>query len=594
MSIAMFPITGDATVYGMQLGSDVELGLYPVTGNATVFGMLLGASDAEITAELYRYPDLDTVVATLTLSHGRTWQDVLSDAGFGEITFQNDDPALASFTDDGDDIMVFKYRGQRALAILCERKQKVRAAASEDAGHTTTYSGRGHLALLERAVVYPSDGVGRTPVEEDRLFNWASPDFDDTGWTTAATLGTVQDAVDIAAFSYSIDPDDIETGLPHNVLRVLSAPGTSLFSAPTGSCYFREEFTIPTTGTYALYVFADDEVDFLLDGVPIVEVQGLNWLGVGTATVGLTAGTHLAAARVNNLTFIGDNPLKYGWGLFGFDSLQRTDATNLIWSAAGSTKIAAFPPEPPGMTAGQAIRIVVEENQARGCLTDLVLNFSDDYDSAGVPWPVTPNIATKTGTDLLTFIQELAATYVDVWMDPASTTLWAWNIDGRGTTKSISILTPTSPTDPATGNIVTYTETGEFQPVSDFLLKTRDGWAEREDATALSTYGRREAVLEIGAPAALEEVYRMADGQFDFFADPRTEINATIHPISSSDTPYLAFTVGDQLTTPNGVKRLLSLTMTEDQGTGRAVPTLTFQDIILGADERQFNALRKQ
>lgn len=568
------------------------LGLYPITGGSSVAGVLLGTPTAEITAELFRYPDLTTTVATLSLSHSRTWQDVLSEAGAGQITLQNDDPALSDFEDDGDDIVVFKYRGERALAMLCERKTERVVAQGEEHDQTTTYSGRGHLALLERVMVYPASGVGRKPIEEDRLFNWTSPNFDDTGWVTAKTLGTVQDAVDIVAFIYSVAPSEIDTNLPHNVLRVFAAPGsTSTFLvAPAGSCYFRESFTVASTDTYYLTFFCDDQGEFYFDGQRVAEIKGVNWLGVATAQVDLSAGTHLAAARVENLSATGS--LKYGWAIWELDDNGQPGA--LVWSGAPATKIAAYPSEPPGMTAGTAMRIVVEEAQDRGYLTDLTLNFTDTYDSDGVPWTVSADIATKTGTDVLTFLRELAATYVDLWMDPSDIKLWAWNVDGRGATLTGEIKAPTSATDPSSGNLRSYIRSGEFAPVGKFLLRHRDGWAQRTNAASIAAYGAREAKLEVGAPTSLVEVYRVADGQFAYFANPRTEIDADIHPAASvTDVPYLGFRVGDQITTPDGVKRVLAITMDEDNGTGLALPTLTLSSIVLGAEERTFQLLRK-
>lgn len=135
-------------------------------------------------------------------------------------------------------------------------------------------------------------------------------------------------------------------------------------------------------------------------------------------------------------------------------------------------------------------------------------------------------------------------------------------------------------------------------PINTFLLRWRDGWAERVSSTSVSTYGRFEATLGVGALGSLAEVYRVADAQLDLYQAPREEIVTGVHPIGSTDKPYLAFLVGDSITVPTSTggtvsKRVMSITVTEDEGTGRAILTPTLNDAILSADERVTQAAKK-
>lgn len=587
----------------------VSNGMYPVYSLATVYGMQLGvwnsSTTPELVAKLYRYPNLTSSVATLSNSINRSWQEELSETGSGEITLMADDPNLSLFEDDGDDIIVFTYRGKRAFAMLAEQKRENVVSENEEGDETVTYSGRGLLALFERVLVYPTSGVGRKPVEEDRPFNWTSPSYDDSSWGLAGYLGSIREMCNVAAFLVGKSGEEVTTEFPNEYYTsVLWAPGANWLTAPFGKCYFRQAVTIAETGQYRVYLGADDAGTLFIDGQEVTSVQGFNWFGVSYADIDLTAGTHMVSAVIENrqnvnAIYSGDPgytyPGKFAFQIYQLNILLEALPENL--KAASSLwlcKCAPYPPNPPGMTVGKVLRLCIQEAQARGYLGSLQLKFSDTYDSDGRAWPVEADIATKTGTDVLTFMRELSATYCDLWMDPNRLKLWAWRIDGRGSRKSgISVNTPTSASDPNSGNILNYERESEFLPVGAFLLRWKDGWAERTKSTSISAYGRREALLEIGAPTSIEEIYRLADKQFKYFADPRTTINTRIAPVLGGDEPYIDYLVGDSITTPDGTERVLAITMQEDQNTGIVFPTLTLRNIILGKMERAWQALRK-
>lgn len=589
-------------------GIDAWVGMYPAYSDAMAFGMTVGTWNQSVTpelvAKLYRFPDLSTPVVTLDSSLARSWQDELSETGSGQISFMADDSDLSSFEDDGDDIIVFTYRDHRAFAMLAERKSETVVSQSEESDESITYSGRGLLALFERILVYPTGGVGRKPIEEDRPFNWTSPSYDDSAWGYAVDLGGIRDMCNVAAFLLGVSGEQVVTELPNEYYTVvLWAPGGTLLGAPLGKCYFRQTITVPADGPYRIFLGCDDEGTLFIDGQEVTSVKGVNWFGVSSVDVDLTAGSHLVCAVVenqNNLASIvsgdpGINPGKFVFQVYQLNIVREALPENLIAASNHwQCKCAPYPPEPPGMTVGQVLRLCIEEAQTRGYLTSLVLNFTDTVDSDGKAWPVSADIATKTGTDVLTFMRELSSTYCDLWMDPTTLKLWAWIIDGRGTTHSdIEIASPSDPEDPESGNLLSYQKESEYLPVGAFLLRWKDGWSERTSASSISSYGRRETLLEIGAPTSIEEIYRVADKQFVFFATPRTSMDAGTAPILGADEPYLNYKVGDEIVTPDGNQRVLAITMKEDETTGIVTPTLTLRNVILGAMERAWNALRK-
>jgi chromosome segregation protein len=87
-------------------------------------------------------------------------------------------------------VIRFDIMGWPAWTLLCEESANQSVAQGEDAEQVTVWSGRGHMALLERGVIYPSGGTGRLPIQDDRTFNWSSIEYDDSTWINATVIST--------------------------------------------------------------------------------------------------------------------------------------------------------------------------------------------------------------------------------------------------------------------------------------------------------------------------------------------------------------------------------------------------------------------
>lgn len=129
------------------------------------------------------------------------------------------------------------------------------------------------------------------------------------------------------------------------------------------------------------------------------------------------------------------------------------------------------------------------------------------------------------------------------------------------------------------------------------LIRWSGGWAERVNAASVTTHGRREAVLGLGAVQSIDEVYRIADEQLEIYASPREQISADIEPMSDTDTPYLGFTVGDTITVPDSTgtpsaERVIAITVSEDED-GHVTYAPELHDVILGMQERFGQNLKK-
>lgn len=134
--------------------------------------------------------------------------------------------------------------------------------------------------------------------------------------------------------------------------------------------------------------------------------------------------------------------------------------------------------------------------------------------------------------------------------------------------------------------------------VTAALVRWAGGWAEVINASGVAAHGRIEALLGLGALSSPAEVVRVADAQLTTFGAPREEITAGILPIADTDTPYLSFRPGDTITVPDSTgfptaERVMSMTVTVDDATGRVVYTPTLRDRLLDQSDRLAQATKK-
>src|SRR5690606_38461757 len=130
----------------------------------------------------------------------------------------------------------------------------------------------------------------------------------------------------------------------------------------------------------------------------------------------------------------------------------------LVFLSDSSWDSLGYPAQTPGFTPGEVIELVLGEAQARGTLPNVSLSYDASVDSAGQPWPVATQIATRCGNDLGTFIvAELGATYIDVRMQPGGYVLDAWIFGTGGETTDV-VLDP-AVADPRNGSLTVLTRT---------------------------------------------------------------------------------------------------------------------------------------
>jgi hypothetical protein len=461
VGIALDALAATTTITEAQphLGPAVPVG--PVRAGPFLPGAV-GRIDGQVPprfrATLRRRAAPGAVVSELADGKGWRWQDKLNDIGAGSFVLANDDPDVELVR--ASDLVVCEVDGAAAFTMLVREMQRSAVAGGEESAQLTTVAGPSSLAVLEEAVVYGARPLWCFPIENDRLFSWPAFDYDSSWWGRPAVLARYYESTywgeDLGDSGYRSWPEDF----PDHYGQWMWAPGTTWRYAPAGTCYFLATMNVPPgLAQIKVYLACDDVGHLFFDGQRIAEAA---WSGGDTRTVvetvDVTPGLHILGIEATNqynaqADAMGDlNPGGVLCTVYALNPAGALIEPPLLRSQEHWICL-AYPPAPPGMKAGEAMVHVVREAQYRGALAGVTLAFNEHTDSAGRPWPLMGDIATKIGYDLLTFFKELANTYVDFAIAPGSLTLYAWVKGTRGRHTGVSLHPPTDPHDPDSGNL---------------------------------------------------------------------------------------------------------------------------------------------
>jgi hypothetical protein len=480
--------------------------------------------------ELALYSRANAVLtATIEKAEEVRWQEKMDDVGGGAFTLSldADDAALLDY----GQIVRCKIGATTVFGWTIEELERVQVAPNGRAGRVVRAAGRGLLALWEDAIVYPELGEGSNLSGPDRLFNFASSDFDDSAW---------------AAVTTSAGPT--VTAWPDTTTQVIWGPGYPAYvgSTPVGECYFRKTFTVAAEGTYRVFCTADDGLDVYVDGVLVFsEVRAFLWQETKYVDVFLEAGTHTIAIRGENITRPDATSnaawvkaavyeLLSGGGAIGTAPVVQTDGT---WKGL------AYPANPPGFTPGEVIEILLSEAEARGCLAGLTLGFTASVDSEGTPWASTPDIKFPIGTDYLSVLRQLAEVFCSFRMNPTTLELDAFISLGVDRSATVSLAAGIS--------LGVLQHRGSAAALTNVLLARHPSgaWRERTSAPSITAWGRREAPLSAGAQSSAQ-IRRLSDATFGEFAQPAVAVTAGAEPLPGL-IPWVDYEVGDWISAPD-------------------------------------------
>lgn len=237
--------------------------------------------------------------------------------------------------------------------------------------------------------------------------------------------------------------------------------------------------------------------------------------------------------------------------------------------------VLSYPARVPGMTPGEVLGMVLAEWQARGGGGFAAQTFSDETDSAGVAWSAPPDIATKVGTSLLAFLQELAETYIDWRLSPDGAQLDVFAIDTMG-----------KPASGGMGDTIVRTVTESTAQKATWLLASSQiGWSEAGGGAGKARY---ESTLGLGALRDPGEVARVSSAQAARSGELSTETTVEVSPTSMADAPYVAYRVGDYV----GGDQVWSISLSTDEE-GRAIWVVSLGSGVDVAARRWQRALDK-
>ena len=429
-SIASAESVGGPNVFRYQVIPLGSVGNDPVVGGPAI---TLPAAPSAPTRLVVRVMDRDAPTVERVLledrASGAGFQRVRKATGRGGAVLMNDDPdlALARY----GDLLRFEIDGLAKFLSIIERKSARTLDRGEESAEITELDGRGHLAILDRGIVFAEAGTDTLPVADTRVFNFAARGLDDSGWS----------GVDYAPLNATVQPDP--EGWPDpDALKIWAGHPVMSGYAPAGDSFMRKSggFVIPSDGTYRLFATGDDGFELWIDGVFILgETRPFLWKETKQTDLYLTAGEHTVAIKGTNLDRsdvdgVDLSESNVAWVAASMFSLREggTALGDLIFRTDDSWIGVGYPPAPPGFTPGRVLRILVEEAQARGALGAVTLAFSDTADSGGYPWETQPDLAFRIGDTLLMVAEQIAETHLDeLRMAPAAATLYAYTARGE-------------------------------------------------------------------------------------------------------------------------------------------------------------------
>jgi hypothetical protein len=499
-----------------------------------------------------------TLVGTLASDRGRQMLVDLSGEGDYSLEVRLGHADEAMLTDGR--LVRWMLDGSAVWQGLVEERRPVLAdPQTRQSGRVVRCQGRGVLALLERAVVYPELGLGRSS-PDTRFFNPASADYNASGWANAVALKRQDDPGPVAWRHAPRDWPDPEAWW------IWDTDGDIPPVAP-GDVWFRKEFTVPTgkSGDYRFFLTADDGFELYVDGNREASEQraGL-WGTTRYVDLLLDEGTHVIAVKAVNFDrqvtatnaaalILSVSDVLVGGQDLG-DTIVRTDNT---W------KMLPYPATEPGMTPGKILHVLLTEAQTNGFLPGLSWDFTATLDSNGNAWPEEIDVSFPVGMSLLDVVRHLVDEHaIDVDMAPTGLTFRAFASKGQDRTGTVSA---------SYGSNISRLAFRKSPPGPNVALsRTAEGrWVERARSSSATTWGRRAVALSLGAAPSSQAADRQADAFFDDNAEPVEEI-VDLQLEAVSHTPLVHFATGDTITATSasgsGVAcRVHGIRMSEDQ-----------------------------
>lgn len=502
-----------------------------------------------------------TLIGVLPRRRGVTFADDFNGPGGGSVTLSADDAANVSY----DDVIKIRYDGTVVGAFIVETR--ARSHVSSDGLTWVTLSGRGLMAWLDDAVVWPQGGVTYNYSPTDRPFNYAGVS---AHWyslvTWADPLGFKQSATSSGDYRYKSPKNWPDPGAywiwPTNPAATVSA-GAKMWA--------RSTFSLTETRRMKFFATADNFFELYLDGALLlatsdVKAEGANYTGYAERVITVPSGPHIIGVYATNGTS-GSPGDRAGFLMSatllnpnGTPStvLRHTDLTN--WYVT-QTEPLWYPAEMLDVIVGEHRGRALDAGQATR-LENLAIGWTSTTDSNGDPWATAKALSFRTGTSALDVLNTIVDHSIDFWVDPDTVTLKA--AETRGTDRTTTVRLNVAK------NLNNYDTAATAARDTASLVRSSAGWTEATNSTGVATYGRRETFLEFGntrseataASAAARILRRTARPDV---STPRVSFTPT-----ADAQPFIDFAPGDKITVPSSEggrssARVLALALVEGE-----------------------------
>lgn len=504
--------------------------------------------------------DGTTHVGDLTRDRHRQWLEELENVGAGSVTVPLGSADAALLT-DGRIVKCFLDGTARFAWIVESAEIVVADDGAREAGRLVQFSGRGVLALLERAVVFPELEIGLVS-PDTRFFSPASSDYDDSGWTNAVELKQVSDP----AGPWAGAP----AGMANQDAWWIGLAGDSTPGVPPGPRRFRKEFSVGAGagGDHFIELACDDTWILYFDGDLVSAEQQVGvWGETRQIPRFLDEGPHQIYAECSNLPRPNPATNVFGFTLsvapvvFGNAPGAPIVATDATWLIDDTSYV-------PGMSWGAAMGALLNESAARDTLdVEVSTDFTPDLDSDGTFWSVGYDVSFAVSD---TTYLDVLRHYLDehaggVWMDPDLTLhLYDQSTGGRGNDLSGTVAIQYAV------NVGRLKYSHKKLKANRVLSKTALGqWVMHEDAASIAAVGGHEVGLSLGSAPSDSAAVRMLTA---FLEDQRALDAVTDCEVRQKPgaTPYIDWGIGDtvSVTGPDGVsttpRRCVALAVTDD------------------------------
>lgn len=494
----------------------------------------------------YYQADGVTHVVNLPVSQGVTWQEEVSHPGSMSFAVPVDDPSTPDIVDRG----FVKVSEGGAVKFGCRITSENIEQAVDGRAWLKFDNQPGMMSVLDDAVVTAEymGGVNRVS-GTDRLFGFMSAEG---AWYNASDWAAPVGVDYTAAPPTNLKKKHQDSSLnKYNPQWIAPDPGPNV-QAPGGTiAYFRASVTVPAgqQGDYAVLATGDDYLELYVDGEQIYQSDRQTfyaWRTVQNQTVNLFAGDHLIAASVENrpssstgnvLAFVlvliklDDNGETTG------DPILMTNETDWLCTTADV-----------GWHRGQVLRKCVIEAQQRGVgsLDNLDIGFTDAADSNGDPWADDPGqyaipISTVSLTDV---VAQLTESDMDVWVDPDTLTLHAYNRQGtdRSGSEELSV---------GNGNVKSFQSSKSIARHTRAYTQLADGtWITTDDTAGVSSVGLVEVGVQLGSATNASTARSLARAELQKSAQatiaPSAETSSLAAPVAGVD-----YQLGDTITVPS-------------------------------------------